>query len=130
MTESSPNAAFGMDDEPDPIAQLAIAMAAVNPLERLVFGWLIHRCIRVPKDSWVQAVNVLGVAAATRAVVAGRWSTITFITGLATFAFLSQPGTPAKTAGVISAALCVLALASYLARIGETLQALRLRRRR
>jgi len=130
VTDGAAEAAVGLDGEPDPVAQLAAAMSALNALERLMFGRLIRRCVRVPKYRWVQAVNAIGIAGTTRAVVASRWGFIVFVSGLATFGFLGQSGTAAKTTGIIAGAVCAVALGSYLARLGETLQILQLRRRR
>ena len=70
------------DDSRDPVAELRDAMAAVNSLERTLFGRLIRRFIRSPKLGWVTAVNAVDLASATRALVAARWSTITFVSGL------------------------------------------------
>ena len=102
-------------------------MAAVNSLERTLFGRLIRRFIRSPKLGWVTAVNAVGLASATRALVAARWSTITFVSGLVTCAFLVQHSVAARAIGIAAAVVFVVAFVSYLARIGEWLRALRAR---
>jgi len=120
------------DDSRDPVADLRNAMAAVNPLERVLFGRLIRRFIRSPKFGWMSAVNAIGIASATRALVAARWSTITFVSALVTCGFLLQHSVAARSIGIAAAVVFVVAFVSYLARIGETLQALgaRISRRR
>jgi hypothetical protein len=124
------------DDSRDPVADLRDAMAAVNPLERVLFGRLIRRFIRSPKLGWVSAVNAVGLASATRALVAARWSTITFVSALVACGFLIQHSVAARSIGIAAAIVFVVAFVSYLARMGETWRALgacrsrRARRRR
>ncbi len=110
--------------------EIEVAMGSINMLERRLFGRIIRRRIQSPRYAWVQAVNALGLGGAARAVVAARWSTVTLISGVAALILFSQDSDVTKALGLVSGAVFIVALISYILRIGETIKSVRVRLRR
>jgi len=98
---------FPSDDD----SLAAQAMASVNGLERLLWGWTILRNVRRSGTRLSKMVPKYGVTAATRSVVGNIWLAPALL-GFISIPLLegANPSTPAVVVGGFLAGVAVLSL--------------------